>query len=170
MENIGMIRRIDNLGRLVIPKEIRNVLGIRSGDCIEIYTNNEKIILKKHNQFERIFYIINPILVSISKILNLDILITDTDKVLKSYGKNNSLFLNKKIDNFVYDNIVSRKIVIEQNKKLFIDNINYIINPLIANGDALGSIIFLKTENKITKNDEIAMKIIDNIFVNNLEL
>lgn len=48
MKSTGVIRRIDELGRLVVPKEIRNKLGIADGDPIEIYVEGEKIILKKH--------------------------------------------------------------------------------------------------------------------------
>ena len=47
MKSTGVIRRIDELGRIVIPKEIRRTLGIRDGENVEIYTENDSIILKK---------------------------------------------------------------------------------------------------------------------------
>ena len=47
MKSTGIVRRIDELGRIVIPKEIRNNLRLRSGENIEIYTDNDSIIMKK---------------------------------------------------------------------------------------------------------------------------
>ena len=47
MKSTGVIRRIDELGRMVVPKEIRNKLSIATGDPIEIYVEGEQIILKK---------------------------------------------------------------------------------------------------------------------------
>ena len=52
MKTIGIVRRIDELGRIVIPKEIRNTLRIKEGDPVEIFTNKDKIILKKYKPME----------------------------------------------------------------------------------------------------------------------
>lgn len=48
MKNTGIVRRIDELGRIVIPKELRKTYKIQEGDPMEIYTDNEAIILKKY--------------------------------------------------------------------------------------------------------------------------
>ena len=48
MKTTGFIRRIDDLGRIIIPKEIRKTLKIEEGDPIEIYTNNNTLILEKY--------------------------------------------------------------------------------------------------------------------------
>lgn len=48
MKNTGMIRRIDDLGRIVIPKELRSARGIREGDPMEIYVDDDFIILRKY--------------------------------------------------------------------------------------------------------------------------
>ena len=48
MQNCGIVRRVDNLGRIVLPKELRNVLDIPEGTPLEIYTEGETIILKKY--------------------------------------------------------------------------------------------------------------------------
>lgn len=48
MKSTGMVREIDGLGRFVLPKEIRNTMNIKSGDSIEIYTDGNKMILKKY--------------------------------------------------------------------------------------------------------------------------
>ncbi|MBE6564881.1 MAG: AbrB/MazE/SpoVT family DNA-binding domain-containing protein [Ruminococcaceae bacterium] len=48
MKSTGMVREIDGLGRFVLPKEIRNTLGIQNGDAVEIYTDGNRVILKKY--------------------------------------------------------------------------------------------------------------------------
>lgn len=50
MYSTGIVRRIDDLGRVVIPKEIRRTLGIKEGDHLEIYTDNDMVIFKKFNE------------------------------------------------------------------------------------------------------------------------
>lgn len=48
MKSTGMIREIDSLGRFVLPKEIRNHLGLCPGDAVEIFTEGDRILLKKY--------------------------------------------------------------------------------------------------------------------------
>ena len=53
MEASGIVRRVDDLGRIVIPKEIRSNLRIKSGECLEIYTVDDKIFLKKQDMISK---------------------------------------------------------------------------------------------------------------------
>ena len=48
MKSTGVVRKVDELGRIVLPKELRTVLGINEKDSIEIFTDNDKIILQKY--------------------------------------------------------------------------------------------------------------------------
>lgn len=48
MKATGIVRKIDELGRVVLPKELRDTLGIKSGDALEIYTGTDQIVLKKY--------------------------------------------------------------------------------------------------------------------------
>ncbi|MBY6871639.1 AbrB/MazE/SpoVT family DNA-binding domain-containing protein [Clostridium botulinum] len=48
MKNTGIVRKVDELGRIVIPKELRRTLNLEEGDGLEIYTEGEQIILKKY--------------------------------------------------------------------------------------------------------------------------
>lgn len=48
MKSTGIVRKVDNLGRLVIPKELRNILGIAEKDALEIFVEDDRIILKKY--------------------------------------------------------------------------------------------------------------------------
>ena len=59
MENVGFTRKIDNLGRIVIPREYRKILNIKDYDLINITLNNNKLVLKKQNtsiDYEEIIY------------------------------------------------------------------------------------------------------------------
>ena len=59
MENVGFTRKIDNLGRIVIPREYRKILNIKDYDLINITLNNNKLVLKKQNNsidYEEIIY------------------------------------------------------------------------------------------------------------------
>jgi stage V sporulation protein T len=62
MHSTGIVRRVDDLGRVVIPKEIRRTLGIREGDPLEIYTDNDTVIFKKFNELS--FYDVMKDLIS----------------------------------------------------------------------------------------------------------
>lgn len=48
MKSTGVVRKIDDLGRVVLPKELRRTMGIESGDPLEVYVDGDKIILKKY--------------------------------------------------------------------------------------------------------------------------
>ena len=54
MQTTGIVRRVDELGRIVVPKEIRNNLRIKKGDCLEFFLEDGKIILTKHDVFDKI--------------------------------------------------------------------------------------------------------------------
>ena len=170
MNNIGIKRRVDELGRIVIPKEIRTYLGIKPGDWVDAYLDNEKIFLVKHDSISKNHGILNTVLNTYSKLLNIDILITNTNKIIEVYGKRYNAFKNKKITNYIYQTIENRKKVVEESKKLFSNNSNYIICPIIVNGDAVGSIIFIREEENINEIDKMSISVIENLFINNLEV
>lgn len=82
MKETGIIRRIDDLGRVVIPKEIRKTMQISEGDPLEIYLEDNGVLFKKYSGIESIEKSAQQIADIIYKQLNMTILITDTDKVV----------------------------------------------------------------------------------------
>ena len=82
----GITRRIDELGRIVIPKEMRSNLGIRDGEPLELYIESNAIIIKKFSQVENILEISKKICDIMSDICNIELLITDREKVVFSFG------------------------------------------------------------------------------------
>ena len=87
MKATGIVRRIDDLGRVVVPKEIRRVLRIREGDPLEIYTSNTgEVILKKYSPINELSQFAGEYAETASKILGGTIIVSDTDQIIAASG------------------------------------------------------------------------------------
>ena len=75
MKTTGIIRRIDELGRIVIPKEIRKNLRIKNGESLEIYLENDSIILKKYSQIESLKNVSIDYVEALIRLLNIILLL-----------------------------------------------------------------------------------------------
>ena len=73
MKTTGVVRRIDDLGRIVIPKEIRRTLRIHDGESLEIFVDNEIITLKKYSSLNELANVSKILVESINKEINKDI-------------------------------------------------------------------------------------------------
>lgn len=167
MKATGIVRRIDELGRIVIPKEIRRTFKIREGTPIEIFSNdNGELILKKYSPVMELGEISGDVCESIFQALENNVLICDKDNVVSCSGTINfkKQFLHKNITLSLEKIIEERKPVLlnsTENANLIniikedIDYKSLIILPLIANGDTYGAIVlvgdntFTNTEVKI---------------------
>ena len=159
MKNIGIIRKIDDLGRIVLPKELRNTLNINSGDDFQITIDDEKIILEKYSKLENYEEIIIKIINCFSYVLKYDIYFVINNKIIN--------FEYKEITNVISNIISSRKMYIsDKNDKNIISNElikngKLVILPLVFNSDLLGAIIIVSNDN--TVNITSNAKIIDNL-------
>ena len=138
---ISFIKRIDNLGRIVIPKEIRRILKIENNENMEIMINNEEIIIKKHNLLNNIDKI-TKIGSIINKMVDNNIIIANRDKVIYS---NIREIINKEVSNRFKDIIINR-LEINNNMELNITNdysisTNYAYKNIIIDSDSSGIII-----------------------------
>ena len=157
MRATGVIRRIDELGRVVIPKEIRRTMRIKEGTPLEIFSgDNGELMFKKYSPVVEIGQMADSIAKSINIATNKNIIITNMDLVVAYCGKNKNNYINKNIDSKIERLINSRKAQIvqmaDENSMLFYnaDNIKiYAISPIIFNGDVFGSIIIFDEENNI---------------------
>lgn len=155
MKSTGMIRKIDELGRIVIPKEIRNNLKIKDNEAVEIYVEEDKMILQKYNQMLSYEDKCNKLINIFDKVFNLNIIITDTSKVLFLSKNCDSKFLNNEITKEFQNLIKERKIII--NKE--IENLKWLKNnniksctvlfPILKNTELLGA-VFLISDKKIS--------------------
>ncbi len=169
MEASGIVRRVDDLGRIVIPKEIRSNLRIKSGECLEIYTVDDKIFLKKQDMISKYTDYFEKMLEAFSKTLKINILLTDTDKVIFSLGEGSSIYLNKELDNTIYNIILERNQKKLDNVQFFGDKSNILIQPLVVGGDVIGSTIFVRKNNEFNEIDTKIMDIVDNLLIKHVE-
>ena len=89
MKATGVVRRIDELGRIVIPKEIRKNLTIKQGENLEIFLlDNDTIALKKYSVLSRFSEISNILIDSLYQVLNKEVLLMDTNNIINYRGKN----------------------------------------------------------------------------------
>ena len=149
MKTTGITRRIDELGRIVIPKEIRKNMHLKTGELLEIYLSDaETIMLKKHSIIDKHAELIEHYIKVLSQKINADIYVTSLSNIVISSDKNmlgDKLcedFENIMINNTNFENIKSIKLT----SSLNVDN--PYIYALRPNGDLSGSIIFkLKSDN-----------------------
>lgn len=166
MKATGVIRRIDELGRIVIPKEIRTNLRIREGDNLEIYIHeNESIVLKKHSAMIGMKDFASILVDSIYTDIKKNIMITDTDKVLAVAGKEKKQYIDKSLSDDIVEAIKRREKRIEKHfKPLKIcdkqEEMTYILNTIIVNGDAVGMVIIFDRENVVSEAESIVASII----------
>lgn len=153
MKTTGITRRIDELGRVVIPKEIRKNLHIKPGELLEIFlSDTETISFKKYNTINKEAEFINMFINSLSYKTNSNVFVTNLDEIVFSNLKE---ALNCELcDEF--DMVVSNKI-----KKDFKLTKNYILKepysifPISPNGDLAGYLIFENLDNNLKVHEEL---------------
>jgi len=98
MKATGLVRRIDNLGRVVVPKEVRRTLRIRKGDPVDIFTDREgSIIIKKYSPIRELINSTNNYCSSLEQTIGSIILICDKDNIISVSGANAKKYLGKKV-------------------------------------------------------------------------
>lgn len=147
------IRKLDGLGRIVIPKEYRKKLKIFDNDKLKLSIEKEYIKIEKYSDIEEHFFKLLKFKKILKKELNLDILITDLNEI-----KDNNIELEKEIkDKISYGKTKiynAEKDVLLNTQK----NINIIIVPIIIYGELVGSIIGYSYKKEI---DDLDKKIIE---------
>jgi AbrB family transcriptional regulator (stage V sporulation protein T) len=157
MKATGIVRRIDDLGRVVIPKEIRRTLRIREGDPLEIFVDRDgEVILKKYSPISELSDFAKEYAEALYDSLGNPILICDRDAYIAVAGSSKKDYLNKNISDLVEKTMEDRTSVIitQQGEVALIDGIeetisSYTVGPIIANGDPIGAVIIFSKESTI---------------------
>lgn len=176
MKATGIVRRIDELGRVVIPKEIRKNLHIREGENVEIYVDpQENIILKKFSTMKRLNDLAQNFTDVIHSFFNHNIIITDQDHIIAASGNLKKQCINKLISDRLTiilqkrENIIEKDIKkIELNKGKILEG-RYIINCILVHGDVVGLVILFSTDYELSETDEKLTNIVSNLFSKYLE-
>ena len=169
MKATGIVRRIDDLGRVVIPKEIRRTLRIREGDPLEIFTDREgEIILKKYSPIGELGEFARQYADSLAQSTGNIVCVTDRDQVIAFSGAPKKDILLKPISRQLEETIDSRDCVTAmRDDRKFVpiiqgENDEYssqVISPIICEGDIIGSVILLENDNK-GKMGEVEQKLV----------
>ena len=114
----GIVRKIDNLGRIVIPIELRKRLKIDQYDDIEIKIENNKIVLSKYNKLSELNNILYLMSKSYNNLTGINIIVTDKERIIYS---NKEIYKNKNISKIIRNNI-DNEIEIDFYKKVEITN------------------------------------------------
>ena len=160
MKSTGVVRRVDDLGRIVIPKEIRRTLRIRDGESLEIFVDREMIALKKFSKMNDIEEISKQIVDIMYNAIGKNVFITDRDRFVAGAGDLRKKFLNKNISKYLETIMNDRKNIIENSNHnielvdLEEENLSYVISPIIMNGDAVGLLLILSEKSDIGKTEE----------------
>ena len=158
MKATGIVRRIDDLGRVVIPKEIRRTLRIREGDPLEIFTDREgEIILKKYSPIGELSAFAKQYAESLAQTMGCLVCVCDMDQIIASAGTGKKDLQDKYISRPLEKQLGDRsQIMAALGDKKYVaitdsqeEEYEYeIICPIICEGDVIGGVILLSKDAK----------------------
>ena len=155
MKATGIVRKVDELGRIVLPKDIRRSLNLKVGTPLEIFVNDNTLILKEYSQLKNLKEKAFDVAECLHKTLECDVFITDLNNVIACFGKCKKEIDNAQISQVLLKIIEERKLVIHNKLNNQIKNlvmnaslevVSIIVCPIIVNGDCLGSIVCLNNK------------------------
>lgn len=156
MKATGIVRRIDDLGRVVIPKEIRRTMRLREGEPLEIYTERAgEIILKKYSPIADLAEFAQHYADALFQSTASMCCITDRDSIIAVAGLSKKDYLDKKITDKLDNTIKLRKTFISSETESSFpiisdfsieENITQIVAPIVADGDIVGAVILLMND------------------------
>lgn len=155
MKATGVVRRIDDLGRIVIPKELRRTMRIREGDSLEIFIEGEKIMLKKYSPVQNVNDFVIEFVESIYSSYKKDMIITDNEVIIAGAGNYKKDLIGKKISPRLEEKLTKRATQYLERGEYLELTADYdikrpsIIKPINVYGDIIGCVI-VSSDNEIT--------------------
>ncbi|NLV21205.1 MAG: stage V sporulation protein T [Syntrophomonadaceae bacterium] len=161
MKATGIVRRIDDLGRVVIPKEIRRTLRIREGDPLEIFVDREgEVILKKYSPIGELGDFAKEYAESLYETVGHISMIADRDVIIAVAGGNKREFLSKPIGRLLEKSLEERNTIImnglenandENLQVIQMDDREYtiksqVVAPIITQGDPIGAVLIVSKD------------------------
>ena len=148
---ISFIRRLDDLGRIVIPKEIRSKLKFNNGDLLDLNINNDSLIIRKSNSSLNMEYV-EEIISFVEYLSDYDLILTDTEKVIAKGSKLIDIKIDEKLSKNLKELIAEHKseeylsgVTITEN--VFLEDKVY-VKALIKDSNTLGLLI-LRAKNDV---------------------
>ncbi|MDR3294178.1 MAG: AbrB/MazE/SpoVT family DNA-binding domain-containing protein [Clostridiales bacterium] len=161
MKATGIVRRIDELGRVVIPKEIRRTMHLREGEELEIFTGNEEdLIFRKFSPVKRIKEFADEYSTALSETTGNILLVTDKDAIIASAGDKKNTYSDKPLLG-KFERLLSLRKTLSY---MGVDTVSVtgeptdaykgqIVAPILSGGDVLGAIVMISTKNRFEESD-----------------
>lgn len=168
MKATGIVRRIDDLGRVVIPKEIRRTLRIREGDPLEIFVDREgEVILKKYSPIGELGDFAKEYADALYESLGHVTLISDRDSIIAVAGVSKKDYQDKAVGQLIETSMEERRSILETSpgnyeicKEAQEEYSSVCISPIVAGGDPIGAVILLNKKEGVKMGD-IEQKLIE---------
>ena len=166
MKATGIVRRIDDLGRVVIPKEIRRTMRIREGDPLEIYTDaGGEVIFKKYSPIGEMSAFAVQYAEALSGATKLSVIICDRDHCVAGAGISKKEVLGRRVTPVLEDIMEQRKAVVYDGENFpaleGIDRKICVAAPIIISGDVGGAVVMVASDtmSKPSDSDEKLVRV-----------
>ena len=164
MKATGIVRRIDDLGRVVIPKEIRRTLRIREGDALEIFTDSQGgVIFKKYSPVGELSTFAGQYAEVLSRTAGLPTIISDRDHIVAAAGVSRKEYLERRVTPELEECMQSRRPYINSGKETFLpvegmSRAASVVCPILASSDVTGAVVLL-TDDAQSEPEETKIKL-----------
>ena len=167
MKATGIVRRIDDLGRVVIPKEIRRTMRIREGDPLEIFTDRDgEVIFKKYSPIGELGAFATQYAETLYKTCGISVVITDRDTVIAAAGVSKKEYMDRSLSDELEEIMNNRSIFLRRTEESVCplkDRCEASVScamPIITNGDVVGCVISLTSEGSHAAPTDVEIKLI----------
>ena len=168
MKATGIVRRIDDLGRVVIPKEIRRTMRIREGDPLEIFTDRDgEVIFKKYSPIGELTAFAAQYAETLHKTCDLSVVICDRDSVVASAGVSKKEYTDKPLSEELETLMEARSLYVRRDGEQKISPLrdggsHYVSSamPIISEGDIVGCVAALAPSESETQPEEVEQKLV----------
>ncbi len=167
MKATGIVRRIDDLGRVVIPKEIRRTMRIREGDPLEIFTDRDgEVIFKKYSPIGELGSFSAQYAETLYKTCGISVIITDRDTVIAAAGVSKKEYMDRSLSDELEDIMSGRGIYLCHTGEAVCplkDRCESVVScamPIITNGDVVGCVVSLTGEDTRSAPTDVEIKLI----------
>ena len=154
MKATGIVRRIDDLGRVVIPKEIRRTMRLHEGAALEIFTNEGgEVIFKKYSPVGELSNFAAQYAEVLVKATGIPVIICDRDHCIAAAGVSKKETLERRVSSELEEAAENRRVWARQGREMRMirplegaDLTATVVAPILAQGDLCGTFLFLSTE------------------------
>lgn len=157
---VGIVRRIDELGRIVIPKEMRKTMRLQEGDEMEICASDDGLTLRRYSGFQSATSCCKAVAKLLAKATDKDVLLVSANEVVVAEGKNKKAYQSQRITDSFSNELRKRKeesLQGEEVSRIFESDVSTpayaLVKPVVASGDFLGAVLLL-SDSKPSDSDD----------------